>query len=449
MPIEQYLQKSEIMYFCKIDLNGNYTYVSPLFEKVFEYTTEEILGVNSLETIYIEDHQKTRDIIQKCFENPNTYQSVVLRKPLKNGNLTWTQWEFYIETDVNNQPLGVICYGFDLTESIKVIELLNQVRLDLEFLKNRTLFETSNVAIILHNADGDIFDANQYFCDMVGIKKVEISKYNFKKFILEKDWVRNKRLTNKLLKNKRSISYEKKFINKFGELVPMIVEKRVFYDGTSEPFIWCIGTDILEKEKQKELLQKQKEMLEQTAQIAKLGGWELDVRTSETRWTNEIYEIYDLEIGDFQNLINAISFYHPDDQTLLTNVINNAILNRENFDLELRFISAKNINKWVRVVGQPEVKNGEVIILKGVLQDITAKKKNEDTIAKQNNILEEISFTQSHVVRLPIANILGLINLIELSDSTEEMNDIYQKIKHCVNQLDQIVRDVANKKITD
>ena len=52
-------------------------------------------------------------------------------------------------------------------------------------------------------------------------------------------------------------------------------------------------------------------------------------------------------------------------------------------------------------------------------------------------------------MRLPIANIMGLVDLIEITDSLEERDEIYKRIKQSINDLDLIVREVANKKITD
>src|SRR6478672_6904901 len=119
-----YIENSNFLYYCKIDLEEKYTYVSPYFEQVFKYKSEDLIGLSSLDTIYYEDHQKTKDIVVKCFEIPNTYHQIVLRKPISDGSIIWTQWEFYLHMDENNLPQEIICYGFDESKKFETSKLL-------------------------------------------------------------------------------------------------------------------------------------------------------------------------------------------------------------------------------------------------------------------------------------------------------------------------------------
>ncbi|GAB4109360.1 MAG: hypothetical protein OHK0057_22130 [Thermoflexibacter sp.] len=52
--------------------------------------------------------------------------------------------------------------------------------------------------------------------------------------------------------------------------------------------------------------------------------------------------------------------------------------------------------------------------------DITERKKNEENIKKKNRLLEEIAWLQSHEIRRPVANVLGLIHLIKMENEYEK-----------------------------
>ncbi|WP_205943654.1 PAS domain-containing protein [Pedobacter cryophilus] len=447
----QYVKNSEILYFCVTDLDGNYTYVSPHFAKIFNFTPKQLYGTSSLLTIYVDDHPKCFETVAKCFEQPNTYQKVLLRKPLNLGKLVWTQWEFYLATDEQNNPSEMICYGYDISHKIESLNLLKSAHK--KFIesetKYKTLFETSSLGILLHTPNGDLYDANETFCKMIGINKADVTHHNIIEFTPPEYWESDKAFINDLIVNDNTYSYEKEFKTKDNETIPVSINGKIFHDQSGKLFIWCIAKDITERKKSRELLQHQRELLEETSQIAKLGGWTININTFKTEWTKEVYEIHDLEEPYDHDLAISISYYHTDDRETITNAVNETINEGKKFDLELRFISAKNINKWVRVAGEPVYKDGKLISVKGILQDITEKKNTENIISKQNNLLKDISFTQSHLIRLPVANLLGLTDLLEMTDNEEERLDICKKIRYSVFQLDKIVKEVANKKIED
>jgi PAS domain S-box-containing protein len=79
--------------------------------------------------------------------------------------------------------------------------------------------------------------------------------------------------------------------------------------------------------------------------------------------------------------------------------------------------------------------------------DITERKKNEENIKKKNRLLEEIAWLQSHEIRRPVANILGLIHLIKMENEYEEYkNKIYfEHLLSAAEELDQVIHKIVEK----
>ncbi|PRY87121.1 response regulator [Mongoliibacter ruber] len=78
--------------------------------------------------------------------------------------------------------------------------------------------------------------------------------------------------------------------------------------------------------------------------------------------------------------------------------------------------------------------------------DVTFKKKYIDAIEHQNTKLKEIAWIQSHVVRAPLARLMGLVNLLAEDETTDEEKQSYTKlIIDSANELDTIVRDITEK----
>lgn len=120
--------------------------------------------------------------------------------------------------------------------------------------------------------------------------------------------------------------------------------------------------------------------------LTKTGGWELELSTNLTNWTEEVYEIYGLSTNDKIAKDKAISFYSDKDQVKLIEKINSCISSKEKFDEVFEFIDAKERKKWVRSIGQAHCdESGNVTKLFGTFQDITEHKKKEildETISK-------------------------------------------------------------------
>ena len=78
--------------------------------------------------------------------------------------------------------------------------------------------------------------------------------------------------------------------------------------------------------------------------------------------------------------------------------------------------------------------------------DITERLNYIRDIEENNERLQEIAWIQSHVVRAPLARLMGLIYAI--SDSVEDEKDyhqLYRLILKSANELDEIIRDIAVK----
>lgn len=81
-----------------------------------------------------------------------------------------------------------------------------------------------------------------------------------------------------------------------------------------------------------------------------------------------------------------------------------------------------------------------------VAHDITERINYIDAIEKQNQRFTEISWIQSHVVRAPIARLMGLIGLIKHPASDEQLkSELLDYILESAHELDGIVREITLK----
>lgn len=131
-------------------------------------------------------------------------------------------------------------------------------------------------------------------------------------------------------------------------------------------------------------------MLEATSKIAKIGGWSLDVDTLKGAWTQELARIHELPLDEPIDAKKGIEFYAPSSRPVIEKAVQELIDFGKSYDLELEIVSAQGNHKWVRVVGEPVIKEGKVIKAQGVMQDITDRKIEEIKRERSNSLLQAI-----------------------------------------------------------
>lgn len=84
-----------------------------------------------------------------------------------------------------------------------------------------------------------------------------------------------------------------------------------------------------------------------------------------------------------------------------------------------------------------------------IYRDITDRIRFIEAILKQNRAFKEIAWIQSHVVRAPLARMMGVIHLLTDMDDLENKDpELYKFIKMILDsafELDQIIREISEK----
>jgi PAS domain S-box-containing protein len=137
---------------------------------------------------------------------------------------------------------------------------------------------------------------------------------------------------------------------------------------------------IVEKTLSQEALRESERILNKTGQMAKVGGWSIDVASNKLSWTNETCRIHEVPLDFKPDIQMAIQYYHPDDRELISRAVNSAIEQGESFDMELRLITSKGNEIWVRAQGEAVRENGVTVKLSGTFQDITERKQAQEKL---------------------------------------------------------------------
>ena len=134
------------------------------------------------------------------------------------------------------------------------------------------------------------------------------------------------------------------------------------------------------KKRAEDSLRRSERFLQNTGHIAMVGGWEFDPVTGQGNWSEEVARIHDLDAGTQPSKEMGLTFYPGESRAKIETAVKLMIEHGTPYDLELEFVSAKGVPKWVRTIGQPIMEHGKVVHVCGALQDITERKHAEDAI---------------------------------------------------------------------
>lgn len=143
---------------------------------------------------------------------------------------------------------------------------------------------------------------------------------------------------------------------------------------------------------------------------------------------------------------------HPNDRERVLTSLEETLKDssKRYFDAEFAFLKANREVAYVQHRGII-LRNtrGKAIRAIGAMIDVTELKEKISEIERHNQNLRNIAWTQSHIVRAPLARMIGLVKLLENTDAScpdaGELSKILSYIVTSAYELDEIIKDIVKK----
>ena len=168
--------------------------------------------------------------------------------------------------------------------------------------------------------------------------------------------------------------YSNKFVDADLEIIQLIAQ-------------W-IGYELMRKQQREQLLGQQ-QLMEHMSQLARLGVWEVDLRTNQIYWSAMTKQIHEVSPDYVPDLDTAINFYKAGrSRDLITQLVERSISHGESYQQELELITATGKEIWVVAKGEAEFENGECVRLYGSFQDINDRVEAQQELADSNRRMQ-------------------------------------------------------------
>jgi PAS domain-containing protein len=122
---------------------------------------------------------------------------------------------------------------------------------------------------------------------------------------------------------------------------------------------------------QAQKLRRANSAVAQVEQIAKIGRWEIDIKTMHVAWSDEVYRIHELDVIEETSVFRAVNYYADYDRKRVNAAVKNAIVNGVPFDFTADLITAKDNLRHVRSAGERDDSGTGNPRIIGIFQDVT------------------------------------------------------------------------------
>lgn len=183
------------------------------------------------------------------------------------------------------------------------------------------------------------------------------------------------------------------------------------------------------------------DLLEQSAKIV---GWEWEPKEQCIHLSHSAETV--LGTNSYQKLTvkDLVKLTSISDREFLCSIVKSFqqtnFINRFYFSVR---VGQKELYLSAQIINRRD--ENEQIYVSGFVQDITEIRQALKVIDDQNDQLNEISWVQSHVIRAPVATVLGLLNVWNDVDKDEDKRQIISWIEENMIKLDSIIRELSNK----
>jgi len=173
---------------------------------------------------------------------------------------------------------------------------------------------------------------------------------------------------------------------------------------------YLLPIDVDDRRRAEEALQRSEGYLAEAQKLTQTGSWTAqvslrenvnwpeNVNWSNVYWSKEMYRIFgfDPDLGP-PSSVEVVRRLHPEDALSHPRMIERAIRDGTDFELDYRLLLPDGTAKYIHAVGHPVVNaSGDVTELVGTAMDVTERKRAEDALrASEASLLEAQRLTRT------------------------------------------------------
>jgi PAS domain S-box-containing protein len=198
----------------------------------------------------------------------------------------------------------------------------------------------------------------------------------------------------------------------------------LFFPGHSERRVLVTFQDITSRKqaeaakdlRSKQDLRRSEAFLAEAQRLSLTGSFCWKVATDEITWSEQLYRIYELEIGLPVTLELIRSRVHPEDTSLIEKMVDQAQAGSDEFEWQYRLLMPDHSIKYLHAVAHASRDQDGQLEYIAAVQDVTGRRLSEDALAKARWELAKVTRVTSlgvltasiaHEINQPLSGIIN------------------------------------------
>ena len=434
-----------------VDMDANFQYMSPNSQSIIGTPAAFFIGKNARQFV----HENDQERVSAYFKLLSTQKQVTI-KPFRfedaNHNVHWIET---IVTNMMDDPSigGIVTNSRNVTQRVQ-----HEIKLQESIDKYNTVAQATSDTIWDWDIVSDKMQYNQGMYQMFGYREAEVKNLAgwWKQNIHPDDLHFVSKAIDKIFEKKMiHLQVEYRFRCADGSYKDVFDRGFLLTDKEGRP-IRMIGAmqDITQRKKTENEIKFSNERFELATRATNDAIFEWDILEDCIYWGEGLETLFGHKrvSGKMDNTVWHKNVHPNQIATLNRNLIGAFKKQVPTYDREYMFRCADGSYKVVfekSIIQYNE--NGFAVKMFGALNDITESKKHEEErehliqeLSQNNKNLRQFSFITSHNLRAPIANLLGLMQLVDTSAIQDPlMLEILNGVKTSAELLNETINDLS------
>jgi PAS domain S-box-containing protein len=321
-------------------------------------------------------------------------------------------------------------------------------------MKLNELLRFSADLICTIDASGRFVDVSDASLGILGYTTAELSGKFFQDIIVPEELATAAQVMKELLTGQARVQVQNRYMHKRGHVVPLLWSAQY---NAKDGLLYCIARNG-EVTEQTELMRSSLEdsnlRYQYVSRATSDAIWDWDITKGTLYWGENFETIFGYKGAEVPPGIDSWTAHiHPDDAKRIIESINTAINGPETiWKQEYRYQRADGT--FADVVDRGFVIRdtaGIAVRMVGAMHDISERRKAlkemkrvTDDLYKHNRELHEFGYIVSHNLRSPVANIMGIADLMETEkDDPETIAYCVKNLKSSISRLDEVIQDLS------